>query len=145
MMNRSLKLAAGIILAIVMLLGAFWCSGDPTYTQEAQPGLHSMHSSKGSQALDSSSRYSLGIPDGVLSSESGSVSLIRTGRQGEETVESVLFLLGIFLILTAFYFLLDGRPWAAVQSICMRFQDSTMYQIQILQSWDGKKKGFSHS
>ena len=92
MMNRSLKLAAGIILAIVMLLGAFWCSGDPTYTQEAQQGLHSMHSSKGSQALDSSSRYSLGIPDGVLSSESGSVSLIRTGRQGEETVESVLFL-----------------------------------------------------
>lgn len=144
MMSRSLKLAAGIFFAVIILLGSFGGSRASSYLQDTQSGQPSIHGLKETQTLDSSSHFSVGIPDGVLSSESGTISFIKTGRQGEETAESVLFLLGIFLIIAAFYFLLDGRPWAAVQSICMGFQDSTMHQIQILQLWDGKKGKGSH-
>lgn len=98
-----------------------------------------------SQKLDGGNSLRAGVPDGLLASESRLVSNVRSGRTEAGTAEYLVILMGIFLSLSAFYFLLDGRPWSAAQSICMEFQGYAMRQIHILQLRDGKKRLLSYS
>ena len=144
MKRKRFKLSAGLLLAFIMLLCLFGTGREKLLSAYDQAQIHTCGDFVENQSLDSSARHIAGIPDSALSPESGDTALIKTGSLKEESAESVVFLLGIFVV-EIFHFLLDGRPWAAVCSICMRFVERTMRQIQILQLFDGKRKGFSHS
>ena len=145
MKRKRFKLSAGLLLAFIMLLCLFGTGREKLLSAYDQAQIHTCGDFVENQSLDSSARHIAGIPDSALSPESGDTALIKTGSLKEESAESVVFLLGIFVVVEIFHFLLDGRPWAAVCSICMRFVGRTMRQIQILQLFDGKRKGFSYS
>lgn len=149
MKNDVSKVITVIFVICMMFLGSFTVSRTQVQNQNQQEDVWTLNTSSQSQNqsqsqsqnLDSGDHYCVMIPDGVLSTEPRSVSFVKTGRTEEECAGSVLFLLSIVLIIVTFQFLLDGRPWSAVQSICMEFQNSVMHQIQILKLWDGKRKG----
>lgn len=137
---KWLKLSAGLLLALIMLLCSFGIGREQFLSAYDQAQIHTFGDSVENQSLDSSARHIAGIPDSALSPESRDTALIKTGSLREESAESVVFLLGIFVIVVIFRFLLDGRPWSAVCSICMGFVERTMHQIQILLLFDGKSK-----
>ncbi len=143
MKHWMLRTMAGIFLICMVLLGSQSGSMVQSQIQNTEKNVQTAGDSQKSQDIVTGDHYNMVLPDGALSSEPGSLTFIKTGSAQEESAESVLFLLGIFLVLVHFRFLLDGRPWAAVRSICMEFQDFSMHQLQILQLWDGKSKGGS--
>lgn len=98
-----------------------------------------------SQSIDGGNSLRAGVPDGVLASESGIVSYIRNGGAAAGAVEYLVMLTGMSLFFFVFLFLLCGRSWSVVQSICMKFQGCVMRQIHILKLMDGKKRAFSYS
>lgn len=151
MKSRALKYLAAIVFVFVVFLTAIAGYWKNTGTHEyfksfAAPQSRDVVTGTRtyfvSQKLDGSNSLSAGVPDSVLASESGVISYITNGRA--EAAEYFTILPGVFLFSLVFFFLPDGRPWSAVRSISMDFQEYSMRQIQILQSGDGKKRLFSY-
>ena len=97
------------------------------------------------QRMDAGDSLRTGSLDFMPASEAKDTVFMRGGRMDEDSAEPSLFFVEVFLILSVFQFLLDGRTWSAVQSFCMGFQNYAMLQVHIIQQRDGKKGRLSYS
>lgn len=151
MRSRMLKFTVAVLLVFTAFLflskagnGMEPGSGGVTYSKYCQDAAADADGRWPAQSLTSGNHLQTGALDGAWTSENrgGTVSFLKNGRAEEE---SAMFLFNLILLLSVLQFLPNGTLWSAIRSICMDFQNYAMHQLQILQLWDGKKKGFFYS
>ena len=119
--------------------------GNDTCAERLGEGFRAGGCGYAGQRMDGGDSLRTGSLDFMPASEAKDTVFMRGGRMDEDSAEPSLFFVEVFLILSVFQFLLDGRMWSAVQSFCMGFQNYAMLQVHIIQQWDGKKGRLSYS
>lgn len=144
--SRTIAMVLFVSMVLFAVLGSHrGLAGEQEWGTCLSRGQHTMERGDAGQSLKEGGGERTSAPEGMLATESKTVSFVKSGRAEEESADLSIFLLSVFLVISLFQLFMDGRPWSVVQSICMGFQDYAMHQISILQLWDGKKEVFSYS